>query len=102
MSATESEELTHHGSIMYRYESFARKHLGLRNITGVHAKLLCPFHEEQDPSFNFNLTKGLYVCFACGAKGHIHTLAAHLGTKVIDSLIDEDELEALQIGRAHV
>ena len=32
---------------------------------------LCPFHEEDTPSFNANLETGLYKCFGCGAKGNV-------------------------------
>lgn len=26
---------------------------------------LCPFHYEENPSFNINLESGLYKCFSC-------------------------------------
>ena len=31
----------------------------------------CPFHDDNNPSFSANLKKGVYYCFACGAKGRI-------------------------------
>jgi putative DNA primase/helicase len=30
---------------------------------------LCPFHRESKPSFNFNISKGVFKCFGCGANG---------------------------------
>jgi len=40
--------------------------------------LLCPFHDEQNPSFSVNLQEGMYYCFACGAKGNLVKLYAHV------------------------
>lgn len=39
---------------------------------------LCPFHEEDTPSFNANLETGLYKCFGCGAKGNVTTFVAEM------------------------
>ena len=38
---------------------------------GGQAKLLCPFHDERRPSCSVNLTKGVFHCFGCGAKGNV-------------------------------
>jgi DNA primase len=32
-------------------------------------KLLCPFHNDTDPSCSVDLEKGLFHCFGCGVKG---------------------------------
>jgi DNA primase len=32
---------------------------------------LCPFHQENTPSFRVNDTKGLFHCFGCGASGDV-------------------------------
>ena len=32
-------------------------------------KLLCPFHNDTDPSCSVDFEKGLFHCFGCGAKG---------------------------------
>jgi DNA primase len=38
---------------------------------GVQRKGLCPFHEDKRPSFNVNVDKRLFHCFACAAKGNV-------------------------------
>lgn len=40
---------------------------------------LCPFHEESQPSFAMSLSKGLYICYSCGAKGNLYTFLRDLG-----------------------
>lgn len=43
---------------------------------GKEMKALCPFHEEKEPSFSFNITSGQYYCHGCGKKGDpIHFFA---------------------------
>ena len=41
----------------------------LRNA-GTSYKGLCPFHDDQTPSFSVSPVKGLYKCFSCGAAGN--------------------------------
>jgi len=38
-------------------------------VKGVWAKVLCPFHDDHDPSLSINLQDGHFKCHACGAKG---------------------------------
>lgn len=38
---------------------------------GAELKALCPFHEENTPSFYVNEKKGYYYCHGCGAKGDV-------------------------------
>ena len=32
---------------------------------------LCPFHDDENPSFGFDVTNGLWTCLACGESGNI-------------------------------
>lgn len=41
---------------------------------GNELKMLCPFHDERTPSFHYNVDKGVYQCFGCGAKGDLFDL----------------------------
>jgi len=60
--------------------SLANKHLqrvrqsGSDNITA-----LCPFHSDSQPSFAMSLSRGLYLCYACGAKGNLYTFLRDIG-----------------------
>ncbi len=54
------------------FESFYRKYLpNIENIGGAEWRAVCPFHQDTDPSFNFNATTGQYLCHGCGKKGDI-------------------------------
>ena len=60
------------------YSAFANKHLDVRTRSGVEWMCLCPYHEDSNPSFAINVRKGLFVCYACGAKGKVDQLAGFL------------------------
>ncbi len=47
-------------------------HVQLRKA-GVNHKGLCPFHQENTPSFNVNSAKGFFYCFGCQKKGDVFT-----------------------------
>ena len=38
-------------------------------LAGENAVCTCPFHKDSTPSFSMHMKTGLYICFACGAKG---------------------------------
>lgn len=46
---------------------------GKGNIHG-----LCPFHDEKNPSFAYNVKKDTYNCLSCGASGDLVNLWAHV------------------------
>ena len=57
-----------------------RQRADLVEIIGAHVRLrrtgrnfvgLCPFHNEQTPSFSVNAERGFYHCFGCGAGGTV-------------------------------
>ena len=45
------------------------EYLQLRNAGGGSLKGLCPFHDENSPSFNVTPARGLFYCFGCGEGG---------------------------------
>ena len=49
-------------------EYYAAQLAGLKVKQGW-AKVLCCFHEENQPSLSINLIEGHFRCFACNAKG---------------------------------
>ncbi|WP_160112338.1 DNA primase [Salicibibacter kimchii] len=40
---------------------------------------LCPFHEENTPSFSVSQDRQLYYCFGCGAAGNVFTFMMEMG-----------------------
>src|SRR5690606_12563186 len=41
-------------------------------------KALCPFHVEHTPSFGLSLSKQVYFCYGCKAKGDVFRLVQDL------------------------
>jgi len=71
------------GSIMY-YDPF-QLGLGVRGRSGAEFYVLCPYHSDSHHSASFNAAKGLFVCYACGAKKDAATLAEDLGGEVVEA-----------------
>ncbi len=40
--------------------------------------VLCPFHDDRQPSLSVNLERKLFHCFACQAKGDIFDFVAKI------------------------
>ena len=40
---------------------------------GSEYKILCPFHDDKNPSLSVNDEKGLYYCYSCKAGGNLIT-----------------------------
>lgn len=53
--------------------------LDVAKISGTECTVLCPFHPDSHPSASFNLDKGLFYCFACGASANATQLAKLFG-----------------------
>ena len=54
---------------------------------GANHKGLCPFHNENTPSFNVSRSKQFYHCFGCGASGDaIKFLREHDGLSFMDAV----------------
>ncbi|UVF61474.1 DNA primase [Gordonia phage DalanDe] len=63
----------------HEYTNFAERYLNIGSVVGVEALCTCPFHDDSNPSFQFNLESGLFICFSCGASGSIRTLERRFG-----------------------
>lgn len=68
-----------------KYNRFASKYLDVRVRAGDEVYALCPFHDDSKPSFAFNVSKGVFVCYACGERGTISKLLAHLRVEDVPS-----------------
>ena len=65
---------------MINAAAFVNRHLTVKVRSGSEWQCLCPYHEDTQPSFSVNVRKGLFVCYACDAKGTIQQLADYLQT----------------------
>lgn len=81
------------------------KLIGLTTVrqSGDEALCLCPYHDDRHPSASFNVRKGLFFCYTCGASKNAQQLAKDLGGEVVDLTMSdptvalprlEDEYEA--------
>ena len=62
-----------------KYHTFFERYLtSVKQIGGDEYQALCPFHEDSNPSLNFNNQKGTYFCHGCGKKGHTFHFYAKL------------------------
>jgi DNA primase len=48
------------------------------------AVVRCPFHDDRLPSLSIDLDRGLWICFGCGLRGGLHSLATRLNAEVDD------------------
>jgi len=56
-------------------------------LIGDELQAICPFHADRSMgNFSLNITSGYYKCWACGARGGLHSLARHF--KINSQLID--------------
>lgn len=49
------------------------------------ALVRCPFHDDRHASLSINLENGWWICFACGARGGIQSLATRMNREVNDA-----------------
>ena len=77
------------------YATYALKYLDVRTRSGHEWQCLCPYHDDTSPSFSVNVRKGLFVCYACGAKGRMESLAKYLKTgEVLENHSSIDDVKA--------
>jgi DNA primase len=75
------------------YEQWAETHLNVIVRTGDEWMVRCVFHEnEGSPSMQFNIDKGLFVCFSCKEGGGMKKLTRHLGLQYQDPGADINDL----------
>lgn len=85
-------------------EQIAQRYLkGVKQTGSENLMAFCPFHTNvNSPSFTMSLTKGLYFCFSCKAKGSLRTFLKHMGVSPLmlqagyKALLDAIDLEAPQ------
>ena len=87
-----------------RYEQWVTKHLKVSSRFGEEALVFCPIHKNSStPAMSVNLSKGLYICYSCGAKGHLSDLSLRLGaplTAVFDAEALGQGLARLRAGES--
>jgi len=49
------------------------------------ALVRCPFHDDRHASLSIDLERGFWICFACGERGGIHSLATRMHKEVSDA-----------------
>lgn len=63
----------------HRFEDLARKYLDVVTDSGTEFMCRCPFHEDSSPSLQFNVEKGLWICFQCEQGGTAKSLIKRIG-----------------------
>lgn len=75
-----------------RYTEFAERYLDVRSYVGDEALAICPYHRDTNPSFYFNVIKGVFICHACHEHGNVVSLARHLGVQAFGEPASTDTL----------
>lgn len=77
------------------YREFAEQNLTIQVRTGNEVMALCPFHDNQNSaSLQFNVDKGLYTCFSCGASGNVRSMEKQFGVRFKDVEPDLEDILA--------
>lgn len=77
-----------------QYESLATKHLNVTIRSGDEWMVRCVFHDDSNASMQFNVAKGLFICFSCGARGNAKKLQKQLGIRWSEGEIDVADIRA--------
>lgn len=79
----------------YRYEKTAEQHLSVTLRTGPEWMASCPFHQHDGTStLQINVEKGLFLCFACSARGTIKSMVERLGRDFVEPAASVEILNA--------
>jgi hypothetical protein len=60
-------------------------------LNGYEASVLCPFHQDSDPSASFNIKTGLFHCFACNFGLTIKQLCRELNVSKAEAYLKPDQ-----------
>ena len=52
--------------------------IDITRVSGSEVGAKCPVHEDHSPSWSMNINTGLWICYACGAKGNLSQLVMQL------------------------
>ncbi len=79
---------------MNDYVDLADKYLDVTLRSGDEYMAKCFVHNDSSASLQFNVKSGLWVCFACGAKGNAKSLIRHFGGTYRDPEVDVADIYA--------
>lgn len=69
--------------------------LDVRRVNRNECSVICPYHDDHEPSAYFNAERGLFHCFACGVGKTARQIAEDLETEVV-------KVPSLRVPGAHV
>lgn len=69
---------------MSDFTDVAEKYLDVTGRSGDEWMARCPFHDDSSASLQFNIKKGLFICFACQEKGTAKKLIEFFGGRYTD------------------
>lgn len=75
-----------------QFEKFAETYLSVTLRGGREWMCVCPLHDDRGASLQFNVEKGLWVCFGCQQGGSAKSLARRLDVSFEDPALDTLEL----------
>jgi DNA primase len=93
-------QVQHNGGRSETIVRFLKRHLKVTSKNGLEWQALCPYHDDKTPSFSVNIRKGLFICYACGAKGNMKQLAEHLQASA--PMVHEPTIEELEAELANL
>lgn len=74
---------------MYALSDVIESIVGSRPMgRGKNVMVRCPIHGDRDPSLSVNRDNGLWLCFACGAKGNLLRLAEVYGVSLDGDIVN--------------
>lgn len=79
---------------MTNYLELADRFLDVTLKSGDEYMAKCFVHEDSSASLQYNIKNGLWICFACGAKGNAKSLVRHFGGTYRDPEIDIADIYA--------